>query len=60
MLNAAIGDGVILSNPRSASGRQLRLVTRAGERQEAIKAFTRDLRPRVPPTGLGRPWTSQG
>jgi integrase len=42
MLNAAIDDGVILSNPAERLGRQLRLVTRAGERQEAIKAFTRE------------------
>ena len=42
MLNAAIDDGVILSNPAERLGRQLRLVTRAGERQETIKAFTRE------------------
>lgn len=42
MLNAAVDDGVILSNPAGRLGRQLRLVQRAGERQEAIKAFTRE------------------
>jgi hypothetical protein len=40
--NAAVDDGVILSNPAGRLGRQLRLVQRAGERQEAIKAFTRE------------------
>jgi len=42
MLNAAIDDGVILANPAERLGRQLRLVKRAGERQEGIKAFTRE------------------
>jgi hypothetical protein len=42
MLNAPVDDGVILSNPAGRLGRQLRLVQRAGERQEAIKAFTRE------------------
>ena len=42
MLNAAIDDGVILANPAERLGRQLRLTKRAGERQDVIKAFTRE------------------
>jgi len=42
MLNCAIDDGLILANPADKLGRQLRLVQRATERQEEIKALTRD------------------
>jgi len=42
MLNAAVDDGVILTNPADRLGRKLRLVKSATTRQEEIKAFTRE------------------
>lgn len=40
LLNAAVDDGVILSNPADKLGRSLRLTSRPKERQETIKAMT--------------------
>jgi integrase len=42
LLYAAIDDGLIKSNPASRLGKQLKLVKRTQERQEQIKAFTRE------------------
>ncbi len=42
MLNAAVDDGVILSNPAERLGQQLRPVKPAGVRHEYIKACTRE------------------
>jgi integrase len=42
MLNSAIDDGVIAHNPAERLGRQLRLSTRAADREEEIKAFDRE------------------
>ncbi len=42
MLNAAVVDGVILANPTVRIGRQFRLSKRAKERQEEIKAMSRE------------------
>ncbi len=42
LLNAAIDDGVILSNPADRLGRQLKLHLAPSQRQEEIKALTRD------------------
>ncbi len=42
MLNAALDDGVILTNPADKLGRQLRLVRPAKSRAEEIKAMTRE------------------
>ena len=41
LLNAALEDGVIVTNPSNRLGRQLRLVPLAKARQEEIKAMTR-------------------
>jgi len=42
LLNAAMDDGVVSSNPAARLGRQLRLVTPPSARQEQIKAMTRE------------------
>ncbi len=42
MLSAAVDDGVILVNPASKLGHQLRLVPSPAARQEEIKAMTRE------------------
>jgi integrase len=42
MLNGAVDDQVILANPADRLGRQFRLVQRAANRQEEIKALTRE------------------
>lgn len=42
MLNAAVDDGVILSNPANRLGKVLRLVRSKATRQEEIKALDRD------------------
>lgn len=42
LLNAAIDDGVILTNPGARLGRPLRLVRPSTARQEEIKAMTRE------------------
>jgi integrase len=42
LLYAAIDDGLIKSNPASKLGKQLRLVKRTQERQEQVKALTRE------------------
>jgi integrase len=41
MLNAAIDDGIITSNPASRLGKSLHLATSAKQRQEEVKAMTR-------------------
>ena len=42
LLNAAVDDGVIITNPADKLGRTLRLVVNAKTRQEEVKAMTRD------------------
>ncbi len=42
LLNAAVDDGVLLSNPADRLGRQLRLAKPPKARQEEIKAMTQD------------------
>ncbi len=42
MLNAAVGDGLILANPADRVGRELRLSRVPGARQDEIKAMTRE------------------
>jgi integrase len=46
MLRGAVNDGLIVANPASELGRQLRLVTSKSGRQEEIKAMTRAERER--------------
>jgi integrase len=42
LLNAAIDDGLLIANPATKLGRQLRLAAPARARQEAVKAMTRE------------------
>ncbi len=42
LLNAAVDDGLLLANPATRLGRQLRLAATPRLRQEAIKAMTRE------------------
>lgn len=44
MLNAAIDDGLLSSNPAEKLGRTLKLTTSKATRQEEIKAFTKEQR----------------